>query len=67
MHPDDKREATEPSQNEADQQYTQDAANLEQLGRERPATFTNRWVELGFCFSLLASMMLAVSTPVRRD
>lgn len=34
------------------------AAELERLGRERPAAFKSIWVELGFCFSLLGSMFV---------
>ncbi|KAL3441850.1 major facilitator superfamily-domain-containing protein [Aspergillus insuetus] len=33
--------------------------SIERLGRERPALFPNRWVEFSFCFSLLASELLA--------
>ncbi|KAL4897266.1 putative transporter [Aspergillus ambiguus] len=32
--------------------------DLEQLGRQRPANFLNAWVEIGFCVSLLGSMLL---------
>jgi hypothetical protein len=40
-----------------------DKTTLERLGRERPATFPNKWIELCFCFSLLASELLAVCLP----
>lgn len=40
-----------------------DKTALERLGRERPATFPNKWIELCFCFSLLASELLAVCPP----
>ncbi|OLN87008.1 Drug resistance protein YOR378W-like 5 [Colletotrichum chlorophyti] len=33
--------------------------DVEYLGRQRPAVFTSRWSELGFCFSLLGSMLMA--------
>ncbi|KAL5341049.1 major facilitator superfamily-domain-containing protein [Aspergillus crustosus] len=36
-----------------------DKASLERLGRQRPDTFSNRWVELCFCFCLLGSELLA--------
>ncbi len=36
-------------------------ARVERLGRERPAIFKTLWREVGFCFSLLASMVMAVS------
>lgn len=36
-------------------------ARIERLGRERPAKFKTVWTEIGFCFSLLASMVMAVS------
>jgi len=36
-------------------------ARVERLGRERPALFKTPWTEVGFCFSLLASMVMAVS------
>ena len=35
-------------------------ARIERLGRERPAKFKTVWTEIGFCFSLLASMVMAV-------
>ena len=38
--------------------------NLEQLGRRRPAEFSNLIAEVLFCFSLLASMMMSVSRSV---
>ncbi|KAI9370025.1 major facilitator superfamily domain-containing protein [Aspergillus egyptiacus] len=36
-----------------------DKASLERLGRERPPTFPNGWIELCFCFCLLGSSLLA--------
>lgn len=33
---------------------------VEKLGRQRPEVFKTMWHELGFCFSLLASMLMAV-------
>jgi hypothetical protein len=38
-----------------------DKESLDRLGRERPEVFPNRWIELGFCFCLLSSELLAVS------
>lgn len=35
-------------------------ADIERLGRERPAAFHTAFAEIGFCFSLLASMFMAV-------
>ena len=35
------------------------AVDIEELGRRRPDTFSNGWVEIGFCISVLGSMMLA--------
>lgn len=35
------------------------SADIERLGRERPATFTSIWRELGFCYALLGSMFVA--------
>lgn len=32
---------------------------IERLGRQRPAEFNSVWTEIGFCFSLLASMVMA--------
>ncbi|MCJ1437827.1 hypothetical protein MMC27_007214 [Xylographa pallens] len=34
-------------------------ARIERLGRERPLVFKTRWSEIGFCFSILASMIMA--------
>lgn len=41
-----------------------DKTALERLGRERPATFPNKWIELCFCFSLLASELLTKQSLV---
>ncbi|KAH9993469.1 membrane transporter [Xylariaceae sp. FL0662B] len=32
--------------------------DVERLGRCRPEAFSNRWVEIGFCISVLGSMMM---------
>lgn len=42
------------------------AARIERLGRQRPENFTTFWQEMGFCISLLTSIMMAVRhlTPV---
>ena len=37
-------------------------ARIDRLGRQRPAKFDTIWTEIGFCFSLLASMVMAVNT-----
>ncbi|MCJ1314822.1 hypothetical protein MMC15_000134 [Xylographa vitiligo] len=34
-------------------------ARIERLGRERPSVFKTRWSEIGFCSSMLASMIMA--------
>src|ERR1700761_2656432 len=36
-------------------------ADIERLGRQRPDAFRTSFAEIGFCFSLLASMFMAVS------
>jgi hypothetical protein len=36
-------------------------ADIERLGRQRPDAFHTSVAEIGFCFSLLASMFMAVS------
>jgi hypothetical protein len=38
-------------------------ADIERLGRQRPAAFRTSFAEIGFCFSLLASMFMAVGAP----
>src|SRR4051812_6057853 len=38
---------------------TYSAAELDRIGRERPVAFRSIWVELGFGFSLLGSMLVA--------
>lgn len=35
-------------------------ADIERLGRQRPNAFPTAFTEIGFCFSLLASMFMAV-------
>ncbi len=42
-------------------------AQVEKLGRQRPEVFKTFWHELGFCFSLLASMLMAVCDPASRN
>jgi hypothetical protein len=37
--------------------------DIERLGRQRPEAFRTAFAEIGFCFSLLSSMFMAVSTP----
>jgi hypothetical protein len=37
--------------------------DIERLGRQRPDAFPTAFAEIGFCFSLLASMFMAVGTP----
>ncbi|KAL4954355.1 major facilitator superfamily-domain-containing protein [Aspergillus filifer] len=64
MHSDDKREnSLEAGQNGGSgctsPELPLDPEVLEKLGRERPATFPNKWIELCFCFSLLGSELLA--------
>jgi len=34
---------------------------IERLGRERPQIFKSLWAEIGFCYSILASQIMAVS------
>ncbi|KAL3477290.1 major facilitator superfamily-domain-containing protein [Aspergillus californicus] len=58
MQFDEKREASPDGQTEAPPLLL-DEADIEKLGRERPATFSNRWIELSFCFCLLSSELLA--------
>ena len=38
--------------------------DIETLGRQRPAVFATIWAELGFCFSLISSMLMAVIIPL---
>ena len=38
-----------------------EGARLERLGRERPAKFKTVWAEVAFCYSILASQIMAVS------
>ncbi|KAB8233206.1 major facilitator superfamily domain-containing protein [Aspergillus alliaceus] len=59
MKLDSQREARDNDQGEGDQQGISNETQLEQLGRQRPAIFANNLIEIGFCFSLLTSMLLA--------
>ena len=43
------------------------ATEIERLGRQRPDNFKTAWAEVGFCFSLLASMFMAVSASERLE
>lgn len=36
-----------------------DSSELDKLGRARPEVFSSRWTELGFCVSILGSMMIS--------
>lgn len=62
-------EPPEPSSPRASAQGPSDAEaqpqeiDVEALGRQRPPIFKTIWAELGFCFSLVASMLMAVCTP----
>lgn len=38
-----------------------ETARIQRLGRERPRIFKSLWAEIGFCYSILASMFMAVS------
>ena len=40
-------------------------AQIERLARERPAKFKSLWSEMLFCYSVLASQMMAVSPSPR--
>ncbi len=40
---------------------------IERLGRERPQIFKSLWAEIGFCYSVLASQIMAVSNPQLRQ
>ena len=41
-----------------------ETARIERLGRERPANFKSLWAEVAFCYSILASMLMAVSCAI---
>jgi hypothetical protein len=57
---------TSPKESESDDsQFAESAAliddsTLERLGRERPAFFAGAFPEVGFCFSIVMSQILAV-------
>lgn len=36
-------------------------SEVERLGRQRPAAFSSAFAELGFCFSIYVSVLMAVS------
>lgn len=38
--------------------------DVEILGRQRPPAFPSLWSELGFCFALLGSILMAVRFPL---
>ena len=50
---------------QADEEAQTQEIDIEALGRQRPAVFGTIWSELGFCFSLVASMLMAVCRPSR--
>ena len=41
----------------------EEKARIERLGRERPANFKSIWSEAAFCYSIVASMIMAVGRP----
>lgn len=51
-----------PNQPEERKRHLLTESEIERLGRQRPEIFKTAWAEFGFCFSLLASMLVAVST-----
>ncbi|KAL4921339.1 major facilitator superfamily-domain-containing protein [Aspergillus aurantiobrunneus] len=57
MRSEDKADANLESQPDAPQLLL-DKESLEKLGRERPATFPNKLIELCFCFAVLSSELL---------
>ena len=40
--------------------FEEEKARIERLGRERPANFKSIWSEVAFCYSIVASMIMAV-------
>ena len=56
----------QPHDGEAEEQSERvdesEAARIERLGRARPAVFKSLWTEIGFCYSVLASQFMAVSS-----
>lgn len=40
--------------------FEEEKARIERLGRERPANFKSIWSEAAFCYSIVASMIMAV-------
>ncbi|KAI8288115.1 Efflux pump terJ [Colletotrichum sp. SAR11_240] len=53
-HDDTERDATGPGDRRSATSF-----DVELLGRQRPAVFKSQWSEIGFCFSLLGSMLMA--------
>ncbi|KAF3797700.1 Drug resistance protein [Colletotrichum gloeosporioides] len=53
-HNDTERDATGPGDRRSATSF-----DVELLGRQRPAVFKSQWSEIGFCFSLLGSMLMA--------
>ena len=40
--------------------FEEEKARIERLGRERPANFKSIWSEVAFCYSIVASIIMAV-------
>ncbi|KAI9699130.1 MAG: hypothetical protein M1836_003319 [Candelina mexicana] len=60
--PDSVRSAPVPTDMAKQHQFAESEttdARIERLGRERPAKFKSIWAELGFCFSICMSQILA--------
>ncbi|KAJ0386926.1 hypothetical protein COL922a_003402 [Colletotrichum nupharicola] len=53
-HDDTERDATGPGDRRSATSF-----DVELLGRQRPSVFKSQWSEIGFCFSLLGSMLMA--------
>lgn len=46
--------------------FEEEKARIERLGRERPANFKSIWSEAAFCYSIVASMIMAVGGIISR-
>ena len=53
-------EADKRSPKDVENADSEEKARIDRLGRERPAKFKSIWAEVAFCYSIIASMIMAV-------
>lgn len=59
--PEQPADSIRPTDGDTGRSMDSSEADIEKLGRQRPAVFKNVFMEVGFCLSVLASNLVSVS------